>query len=151
MYRNGKGKNINDGRLHNRFCRVERKGSPGRRIGTLVMNDMKYIKQFRMMHHAVCPVKISIVYQQHQRKSQPEIKQPMFMYIAVNSSVRLYKRKIKHQRHQRKKYKRNAGINNFPLVIFIGRPALLNFIKYFYASAKYKIYQMPYHPALHNV
>lgn len=50
------------------FQRVKSIGSPGRWIGAAVVNKMKIFEDTRMMHQPVYPVKISIVYHEHDGK-----------------------------------------------------------------------------------
>ena len=102
MYGYGKCKHINDTGFYYRFSGVKGKGCPGRRVGAFVMYDMEKTEQFRVVHHTVCKVKISIMHQQHYRKNNNKIQCSTLADIRINGCMGLYIFVIKHKWNQGK-------------------------------------------------
>lgn len=72
-----------------------------------------------MMHQPVDPVKVSIVYQQHQRKRQPEIQLPMQADVFIKRGC--FSDGFMTQKKPGNKGKQKHGAErkeNLPLVIF---------------------------------
>jgi hypothetical protein len=61
----GKKKNNQDTGLNECLQGVEGIGSPGGWIGRLVVNQVKEFEQLFLVHHAVHPVKIGVVHEEH--------------------------------------------------------------------------------------
>ena len=62
---NGKNENNQDASLNKCLQGVEGIGRPGGWIGRLVVNQVKEFEQLFMVHHAVHPVKIGVVHEEH--------------------------------------------------------------------------------------
>ena len=61
-----------DACLHYSFERMKGEGCPGRRIGGLVMYEVKYLEELWMMHETVHPIEVGIVDNESDRECQPE-------------------------------------------------------------------------------
>jgi hypothetical protein len=73
MNGDGKKENNQDAGFNECLQRVEGIGCPGRWIGRLVMNQVKKPEQVFLVHHAVHPVKIGVVHEEHDGEGGPEI------------------------------------------------------------------------------
>jgi hypothetical protein len=65
MNGDGKKENNQDAGFNECLQGVEGIGRPGRWIGRLVVNQVKEFEQLLMVHHAVHPVKIGVVHEEH--------------------------------------------------------------------------------------
>jgi hypothetical protein len=79
----GKKENKQDASFNERLQGVEGIGRPGGWIGRLVVNQVKEFEQLFMVHHAVHPVKIGIVHEEHDGEDGPKINPAM----AINALV----------------------------------------------------------------
>lgn len=88
-----------------------------------------------MVHKPVRNVKISVVNQKHQRKSEPEIKRAVLLGIGIKLRISFYRR---HQQQVRRRSKNEHGedrVSDLPPVIFVFRkPELYFFIGNFMAQ-----------------
>jgi hypothetical protein len=80
---NGKKENYQDTGFNDGLQRVEGIGCPGGWIGRLVVNQVKKPEQVFLVHHAVHPVKISVVHEEHDGEGGPEIEPTMFINTLV--------------------------------------------------------------------
>jgi hypothetical protein len=80
---NGKKENNHDASLNDSFQRVEGIGSPGGWIGRLVVNQVKEFEQLFLVHQTVHPVKIGVMYEEHDGEDGPKINPAMVINILV--------------------------------------------------------------------
>jgi hypothetical protein len=83
----GKKENNQDAGFNECLQGVERIGCPGRWIGRLVVNQVKEFEQLFVVHHAVHPVKIGVVHEEHDGEGGPEIQHAVFINIAVKVGI----------------------------------------------------------------
>jgi hypothetical protein len=133
----GKGKYIDNTRLHHGFRRAKGKRSPGRRVGTFVVQEVKEFEQFGMVHQAVRKIEIGVMHQQHHQKYQYIIRGTVFSKLGIKSSVGLDGRVVEHQRHQCKYEKSDDGKKHFAAVIAALGPTLLYFFEERFAFVPY--------------
>jgi hypothetical protein len=79
----GKKKNNQDTGFNNCLKRVEGISGPGGWIGGLVVNQVKKFEQMFLVHHAVHPVKIGVVHEEHDGEDGPKVNPTM----AINPLV----------------------------------------------------------------
>jgi hypothetical protein len=58
-------------------------GGPGGRVGRLVMNQVKKSEQVFLVHHAVHPIKIGVVHEEHDREDRKKISPSMITNVLV--------------------------------------------------------------------
>lgn len=135
--RNGKGKYIDDARLHHGLGRAKGKGGPRRWVGAFVVQQVKKLEQFGVVHEAVRNIKIGIVHEQHYRKDEDIVSGAVLAELAVKSSVRLDGGLVEHQGYQCKNNKSDKGVKHFAAIIAALWPTLLYFFKKGFALVPY--------------
>lgn len=138
---NGKGKYIDDARLHHGLGRAKGKGGPRGWVGAFVVQQVKELEELGMVHEAVRNIKIRIVHEQHHGKDEEIVRGTMLAQLCIKSSMRLDNGVVEHQRHQGKNYKRDTGIHHFPPVIAALWPTLLYLFEKGLALVPYIKYQ----------
>lgn len=79
----GKKENNQDASFNECLQGVEGIGRPGGWIGRLVVNQVKEFEQLFMVHHAVHPVKIGVMHEEHDGEDGPKVNPTM----AINPLV----------------------------------------------------------------
>lgn len=116
--RNGKQKHGKDADLHQCFQRVKCIRRPGRWIGGLMMHEVEDAKYVRVMHEPVCPVKISVVDEEHQGERGKEIKPAILPDPGIMRGVRFNGGIFnQEQRHEGKEQHGNDGIADLAEVL----------------------------------
>ena len=87
MHGQGKQEHHKNTGFYHCLQRVKRIGGPRRRVGGLVVHQVKGVEQTLMVHEAVRPVKVSIVYNEQQRKGQEEIPPTVLFNIGIKGSM----------------------------------------------------------------
>jgi len=131
MHRNGEKENSKYTCFHQCFQRMKGISCPGRGIGRMVVHQVKKPEKFFMVHQPVCPVKISIMNEKHQRKCCKKIKPAVITDVAVIQSMR-YHVWVFYQQHGYKTKNSNGTnrITDFSYII----PPLRKFCLYFFVT-----------------
>ena len=127
-------------RFYHSFQRMKRIGRPRRRIGTLMVHQVKMFKKPFVVHQPVRPVKIGIVQKEQDGKCGEKISVPVLLYIGIKSSGACNGGNVQNnERHQRKNRNGDDGITNFAGIVFtLGCTGLYFFIPYPFAQQNIK-------------
>lgn len=112
-------KHHKDTGFHQRLQRMKRIGRPRRRVGTLVMHQVKMFEKPFVVHQPVGPVKVGIVYQEQKRKGAKKIGPAVLRYIGIKGSGAGNGGYVQHQqRHQGKNADGKDRIADLTCIIF---------------------------------
>lgn len=115
-------------RFNHRFQRVKSVGCAWRRVGGPVMNQMKDFKQPGMMHQPVRPVKVSVVNDEHERKSGKEIKLSPLIHAGIVRGEGFDSGVFdKKERNKSKEQHGDKRTNHFTQIVICARKPRLNF------------------------
>ena len=82
------------------------------------MNEVHSSEQNSAVHESVCPIKITVVHQEHDWKCEVEIEPSMVINMGVVSCVRSNGRTVEDdQWHRCEDGHCNSGIGNFPPIV----------------------------------
>jgi hypothetical protein len=117
------------------FQRVKGISGPGRWVYAFVMHQVKPPEQGRMVHEAMGKVKIQVVQEEHEYKSEPEIGFTVLINVGIKGSIWPDKRAADKEKWYQGKYAdgectekdfaQQVGIAGHPLLYFSVQNATL--------------------------